>query len=218
MTETSSDTTTADRRRTAWGEIVVVAVLGVTALATAWSSYQASLWSGIQSSNYSQASGARTNAAQQRTEANQFRIADLSLFESHINARLMGEQEVADFYLERFRPEFVPAFDAWIAEDPFNYPDAPPSPFAMPEYSIAQDATAADLEAKADRLFADGERANTNSDTYTLTTLLFAAVLFFTAVAERFRSARARIALLVLAGIGLVAGISVAAGQPITTG
>jgi hypothetical protein len=33
-------------------EIVIVVVLALTALATAWSGYQASLWDGIQSSNY----------------------------------------------------------------------------------------------------------------------------------------------------------------------
>ena len=77
---------------------------------------------------------------------------------------------------------------------------------------------AEDLEARAHALFEDGEAANTYSDVYTLTTLLFAAALFFAAIAERFDSARARIALLILAGTGLIAGVSVALGQPITGG
>lgn len=199
-------------------EILIVAVLGVAALATAWSSYQASLWDGIQSSNYTQASGSRTNAAQQRTAANQFRLADLSVFENYIDATLVGNETVADFYFQRFRDEFSVAFDAWIALDPFNNAEAPPSPFPMPEYQLSQDAEAERLEARADELFAAGEDANTFSDTYTLTTLLFAAVLFFAAISERFEYFRAQIALLVLAGIGLVAGIVIAAGQPITGG
>jgi type VI protein secretion system component VasF len=58
-------------------EILATALLAVAALATAWSGYQASLWDGIQSSNYTQASAARTNAAQKLTEANQYRLADL---------------------------------------------------------------------------------------------------------------------------------------------
>ena len=199
-------------------EILIVAVLAIAALATAWSSYQASLWDGIQSSNYTQASGSRTNAAQQRTAANQFRLADLSVFENYIDATLEGDQEVADFYFQRFRDEFRVAYDAWIALDPFNNPEAPPSPFPMPEYELAQDAEAERLEARADTLFAEGEDANTFSDVYTLTTLLFAAVLFFAAISERFEYHRARLILLTLAGIGLVAGIVVALGQPITTG
>ncbi len=199
-------------------EIFIVGVLAVAALATAWSSYQASLWDGIQSSNYTQASGSRTNAAQQRTAANQFRLADLSVFENYIDATLVGNEEVADFYFQRFRDEFRVAYDAWIALDPLNNPEAPPSPFPMPEYQLSQDAEAERLEARADELFAAGEDANTYSDVYTLTTLLFAAVLFFAAISERFEYFRAQITLLVLAGIGLVAGIAVAAGQPITSG
>lgn len=199
-------------------EIVIVGILAIAALATAWSSYQASLWDGIQSSNYTQASGSRTNAAQQRTAANQFRLADLSIFENYIDATLGENDEVADFYFQRFRDEFRVAYDAWIALDPFNNPEAPSSPLGMPEYELASDAEAERLEARADTLFADGEDANTFSDVYTLTTLLFAAVLFFAAISERFEYIRARVVLLTLAGIGLVAGIAVALGQPITSG
>ena len=199
-------------------EIITVSILALAALSTAWSGYQASLWDGNQSSNYTQASGSRTNAAQQRTAANQFRLADLSIFGNYVDATLSGNDEIADFYQQRFRDEFRVAYDAWIALDPFNDPEAPQSPFAMPEYQLSQDAEAERLEARADELFASGEDANTISDIYTLTTLLFAAVLFFAAMAERFEYYRAQIALLVFAGIGLVVGLVIAFGQPITSG
>ncbi len=193
-------------------------ILAFGALATAWSGYQASLWDGIQSSNYTRASGARVEGTQQRTEANQFRLADLSVFEGYVEATIDGDEGVADFYLQRFRPELGVAHDAWIALDPFENPDAPPSPLGMEEYQLPQDAAADRLEAEAEDLLAAGETANTISDAYTLTTLLFAAVLFFAAISERFDYFRARVALLSLAGIGLVAGLGVAFGQPITGG
>ncbi len=120
-------------------EIVAVAILAVTALATAWSGYQASLWDGIQSSNYTQASAARTNAAQERTEANQFRIADLTIFENHVDALIDGDDELAEFYRQRFRDEFAVAYEAWIALDPLENTDAPASPLLMPEYRLAAD-------------------------------------------------------------------------------
>ena len=199
-------------------EIVTVIILAVAALATAWSGYQASLWDGIQSSNYTQASGSRTNAAQQRTAANQFRLADLSVFENYIDALLEENEVVADFYFQRFRDEFRVGYDAWIALDPLTNPDAPPTPFAMEEYQLSQDAEAVRLESRADELFTEGEEANTISDVYTLTTLLFAAVLFFAAISERFEYVRAQVILLLIASVGLVAGIAIAVGQPITTG
>jgi hypothetical protein len=209
------DEPSANERRI---EIIAVVILALTALATAWSGYQASLWDGIQSSNYTQASGSRTNAAQQRTEANQFRLADLTVFENHVDALIDGDDELAEFYRQRFREEFTPAYEAWIALDPLENLDAPASPLAMPEYQLAADQTAEELETRADQLFEEGEAANNYSDVYTLSTLLFAMVLFFAAISERFEVRRVRIAMLAFAGIGLVAGLLVALGQPITSG
>jgi hypothetical protein len=199
-------------------EVIATFLLAFAALATAWTGYQASLWDGIQSSNYTQASAARTEAAQLRTEANQFRLADLGIFESFVDASVDGNDELAAFYRDRFRPEFEVAFDAWIALDPFTDPEAPPSPLAMAEYQLAADAEATTLDARADTLFRDGEQANTDSDIYTMSTLLFAIVLFFAAISERFEYIRVRVFLLSIAGVGLLAGIVVAFGQPITAG
>jgi hypothetical protein len=199
-------------------EIIATVLLALAALATAWSGYQASLWDGIQSSNYTQASAARTQASLKHTEANQFRLADLSVFENYIDATIDGNDAVADFYRQRFRDDFVPAFEAWTALDPINNPDSPPSPFAMPEYRIPQEDEANELTARAEQKFQDGEDANTISDTYTASTLFFAAALFFAAISERFAYRRARLALLGLAGVGLVGGVAIIVTQPVTTG
>ncbi|HJU97711.1 MAG TPA: hypothetical protein VJ644_07040 [Jiangellaceae bacterium] len=199
-------------------EIFATALLALSALATAWSGYQASLWDGIQSSSYTQASAARTNASLRHTEANQFRLADLSVFSNFIDASVSGDTELADFYRTRFRDEFEPAYEAWIALDPLTNPAAPATPLAMPEYKLALEQEASDLTALAEAKFAEGEDANTFSDVYTASTLFFASALFFSAISERFEYRRARIALLAFACAGLIAGVAVALSQPITTG
>jgi hypothetical protein len=199
-------------------EIFVTALLALAALATAWSGYQASLWDGIQSSNYTQASAARTNAAQKHTEGNQYRLADLTVFENFIDASLAGNAELAEFYRTRFRDEFEPAYEAWIALDPLTNPDSPPSPLAMPEYRLAQEQEASDLTRQAEAKFVEGEDANTFSDIYTASTLFFASALFFAAISERFEYRRARITLLAFARVGLIAGIAISLTQPITYG
>ncbi|MGH9252370.1 MAG: hypothetical protein ACRD0W_23055 [Acidimicrobiales bacterium] len=199
-------------------EIVATILLALTALATAWSGYQASLWDGIQSSNYTQASALRTQGSLKHTEANQFRLADLSVFENFIDATLDGDTELADFYRQRFRDEFEPAFAAWTALDPLTNPDAPPSPLAMPEYRLADDQEAGDLTARAEAKFKEGEDANSISDTFTATTLFFAAALFFAAISERFSYPRARAALLGLAVVGLIGGTALMLTQPVTSG
>jgi hypothetical protein len=199
-------------------EIVATVLLALTALATAWSGYQASLWDGVQSSNYTQASAARTEASLSQTEANQFRLADLGVFENYIDATVDGNTQLADFYRQRFRDEFEPAFEAWTALDPLNNPDAPPSPLQMPEYRLADDQKAQELTTDAEAKFKEGEDANRYSDTFTATTLFFAAALFFAAISERFSYRRARAALLGMAAVGLVGGTILMLTQPVTTG
>jgi hypothetical protein len=199
-------------------EVISTVLLAVAALATAWSGYQASLWDGIQSSNYSQASSLRARAEEHYTEANQDRLADLGLYENWLDATAAGEAELATFYEQRFRDEFQPAFAAWTALDPLTNPDAPPSPLAMPEYQLAAEADANDLSGRSAAKFEEGEDANDTSDTYVGTTLFFAAALFFAAISERFSFVAARVALLSIAGVGLVAGIAIMLTQRVTSG
>jgi hypothetical protein len=126
--------------------------------------------------------------------------------------------ELAAFYRERVRPEFQPAFEAWLGQHPLTNPDAPPNPFQMPEYQLASQAESEALTSRAEATFAEGEDANNFSDTYTLATLLFASVLFFAAISERFEVLPLRMILLGMAVIGLVGGIVVVFSQPVTAG
>jgi hypothetical protein len=199
-------------------EILATVLLALTAVATAWSGYQASLWDGIQSSNYTQASAARTEAAEKHTEANQLRLGDLSVFENFIDADLDGDTELAEFYRTRFSEPLEAGYDAWVALDPTTNPDAPPSPLAMAEYEHPEERESSALMARADAKFADGEEANDYSDAYTATTLLFAAALFFAAISERFEYRRVRIALLAFGAVILVVGVGFALTQPVTSG
>jgi hypothetical protein len=198
-------------------EIIATILLSVAALATAYSGFQASLWDGIQSSDYSRASAARVEAAQKQAEGNQLRLADLTVFEAYLQADASGETDLANFYRGRFSEEFADAYEAWARLDPSD-PDTPRSPFAMSEYSTAADREAADLHALADERFASGEIANDNSDAFTLSTLLFAMVLFFAAISERFEHVPSRSALLGLASLAFVVGAVVTITQPVTTG
>jgi hypothetical protein len=209
--------TTPSARETRF-ELVSTLLLAIAALAAAWSGYQASLWDGMQSSNYTQASARRTESAQKHTEANQNRLADLTVLENYVDAVFEGDDERAEFYRGRARSEFRPAFEAWLALDPLNNPDTPNSPLAMPEYDLASDREAERLAAEADQKFADGEDANTTSDMYVLTTLFFASVLFLAAVSERLEVVRLRISLLAVAALVLVSGFVVTITQRITSG
>ncbi len=196
-------------------ELSAVALLSLTVLATAWSGYQASLWSGVQSQHYAQASATRIKSQQASTHAGQSRIDDLLYFNGWLNAHQTGDAALAKIYERRFRPAFIPAFDAWIAQHPFTNPDAIPGPLYMPQYRLVATATAAKLSGEADDLYQEGTDAKDNDDDYILSTVFFAAVLFFAGISLRVEWRRLRIAVLIFATAMLIGGLTFALTLPI---
>jgi hypothetical protein len=187
-------------------ELAAVLLLAITTLATAWCGYQAARWSGEQSQHYARASATRVKAVQAATRAGQLRIDDLLYFDEWLDARQAGDRELARLYRARFRPEFVPAFRAWLAQRPFTDPEAIPGPLYMPQYHSAELADSAKLDAAADELFKDGTQAKTNDDRYILSTVFFAGVLFFAGISLRLDWRPLRIAVLSLALAMLLGG------------
>ena len=120
-----------------WVEIAATVLLALAAVATAWSSYQANRWNGETTKASSRVNALRIEAARAQGLAEGQTQVDIATFIQWVNATATDEDELADFYLERFRPEFRPAFDAWLATDPLTNPDAPPTPFAMDDYQLA---------------------------------------------------------------------------------
>ena len=183
-----------------WIDVAAVVILSLATLSTAWSGYQASLWDGDQSSKYSQASARRIEAARAASRADQLTTVDVTLFANYLNAFATGQQELASFYEARFRSEFKPAFDAWVATNPMTNADAPSSPFAMPEYRLADRDRSDQLEAEASTIFDEGEKANERSDAYVLLTVIFASVLFFAGISTGIQWHPARFGVI---GVGL---------------
>jgi hypothetical protein len=161
-----------------WLEFSAVVLLSLATLATAWSGYQAALWSGLQSQNYSQASALRVRAGEQSVRGGQLQIGDLVLVNGWFNAIESGNPKLASDYRRRFRPAFQPIFNAWLALHPLTNRRAPSGPTYMPQYQPAPFTAAVVLDLLADRLFAEGTKAKTNDDRHILSTVFFAAVLF----------------------------------------
>ena len=184
-------------------EVIVTVVLAFATLATAWSGYQAARWGGEQSASYSQAGALRTESTRASTEAGQLVQIDIGMFTNWVNAFAAEDQLLAEFYEDRFRDEFKPAFEAWMATDPANNPDAPETPFSMPEYQLDKAAEADRLEKEAEATFAQGSEANQTSDKYILNTVFLASVLFLGGIASRFKAMSARW-VIILFSLGLL--------------
>jgi hypothetical protein len=180
-------------------ELVATVLLAVAAVATAWASYQSARWHGEQARAQSASIAARVESTRAANVANRQGQIDVALFTQWVDAYARNETELAAFYDKRFRPEFKPAFNAWVATRPRKNPSAPLSPFAMPQYKLAANAAADRLEVKA---AAASQRAGAfiqRADDYSLAVVLFASSLFFAGISTRLRSSTSR---MVILGLG----------------
>ncbi len=182
-------------------ELLATTLLAAAALGTAWNTFQSGRWRGLQASNTGKSTAARVQSSQASTRAGQLTQIDIATFIQWVNAETAGNRKLAGFYRRRFRPEFRPAFDAWLARRPLQNPRAPSSPFAMPQYRPAESVQATQLESTAELRSAAAGRAARNADDYLLALVLFASALFFAGISTKVRSSRQREALL---GLGCV--------------
>lgn len=179
-------------------ELFAAVLLGVAAVATAWSSFQATRWNGEQSRAASQTNAIRIDAARAQALADADIQVDLAVFIQWVDARAQRDAGLEHFYEARFRDEFRPAFEAWLATDPFREPDSPPSPFAMDEYEPEAQTRADMLDRQAEASAAEVRRDIQRAGDYVLGVVLFAVALFFAGISTKLESERLRLALLVV--------------------
>jgi hypothetical protein len=191
-------------------EVAATVLLAVAAVLTAWSTYQSTEWRGEQARQYSKGTAARIQASQAATRAGQQTQVDIATFIQWVDATQAGDAKLARFYRQRFRPEFVPAFDAWV-----NDPKAAPTPFALPEYRLAEAAKSDALNAQAGEHSDTAERANRHQDNYVAAVVLFATALFFAGISTKVGSLRQREVLLGLGWLILIGALVWLATQPI---
>ena len=200
----TATTANGEPARRDWVEIVAAVLLAFAAVATAWSSYQANRWNGETTKASSRVNALRVEAARAQGLAEGLTQVDIATFIQWVNATATGEDELAEFYAERFRPEFRPAFDAWLATDPLTNADAPPTPFAMVEYQLQAQADAERLDAEEQVTAAIVRRNIQRSANYVLAVVLFAVALFFAGMSTKLRTAGPRKALLIVGCIVFV--------------
>ena len=100
---------------------------------------------------------------------------DIATFTQWVDAYARAETTLADFYFKRFREEFQPAVNAWLAE-----------------YRLAARTEAERLDARGEVLAADVRRDIQRSTNYVLGVVLFAVSLFFAGVSRFPRPRRGR--------------------------
>lgn len=216
-------------------ELVSTIILSTAAILVAWSAFQSGKWSGVQAIAFSEAGAARVESTRYDTQAGQQTQVDITLFTDWVGAvydeldrgievisadgsYVPVEGTLSRFLYLRMRDEFKPALAAWLATDPVNDANAPPSPFAMEEYEVAARAEADEFLETAEARSQDARDANQISDTYVLTAVLFATVLFFGGVASKLERRASRTIALLIAVLFLALGILTLASLPVELG
>jgi hypothetical protein len=177
-------------------ELVATVLLALATVATAWSGYQATRWNGEQAKAGARANATRIESTKASALANTQTEIDVATFTAWVDAYAQKQTMLAEFYFERFRKEFKPAVDAWIATRPLKNPNAPRTPFAMPQYRLEARAEAERLDAQAEVFAAEVRRDIQRSSNYVLGVVLFASALFFAGMSTKLRTPRLRVAML----------------------
>jgi TRAP-type C4-dicarboxylate transport system permease small subunit len=205
-----------EAHRRDWIEIAATVLLAFAAVATAWSSYQATRWNGEQAKTSGRVNKARIEAARASDLANAQQQVDVATFMQWVDSYARGETELVNFYRDRFREEFKPAFNAWIATKPLQSAGAPPTPFAMPQYRLAAEAEAARLDLSAEELSAQVRRNIQRASNYVLGVVLFAVALFFAGMSTKLTAPRLRQTMLVVGYVIFVGTVIWIATSPVS--
>src|SRR4051812_28161757 len=179
------------RRR--WVEPVTALLMALATVGTAWCSYESAAWT-----RKSNRFGQRANALERKAgllsvQGMQAATIHTAMFMQLLAAKQAGNEQLADFYVQRFPPEVRKAYDSWMAQKPFENPKADPHPFVPGLYEIRGTREAAEATATGADKLKDARSAGTFSGAYLANTVLFATVLFFANAAIKFEQRRVRL-------------------------
>jgi hypothetical protein len=183
--------------------IIEASLLAVVAVLAAWSGYASAKFATDSRLIVAEASTARNESSTAELIGLDYRLGDGLAFNAWFAARSINDADAMAVAERRFRPGFRPAFDAWIATEPFENPNAPAGPQAMKEYRQPEVVESVARREQAERLFAEGSDDGATGDEYVRTTVYLATVLFLVGISGHFRVRAARVGLVTI-GSGIL--------------
>ena len=176
-----------------WVEPVAALLMALATLCTAWCSFESAAWTRQSNRLMNQFNALERKAGLLTMQGLQQATIHTAMFTEVLAAKQAGNEQLANFYVERFPPELRKAYDAWLAQKPFENPNADPHPFVPNLYEMRGSREAADASAKAANSQREAGSAGSISGQYLANTVLFATVLFFANASAKFEQRRVRI-------------------------
>ena len=178
-------------------EVIAVVLLAVSTLGTAWSGYQASQWSGVQSEDNQQETNHRLEANRQFARATQTFTYDSSVIAFYAQAVQAKNTGLAAFYRSTMaRKGLLPFLDKWEAT--VRAGGTPTPLLEDPQYVNAQSSGFTAEQDAAEKAARAAQQAAQRAQSYTLNTIVLAVALFFAGVTSSFRYRSVRTMLIIL--------------------
>src|SRR5438874_1085007 len=179
--------------RKGWVEPIVALLMALTTVGTAWCSYQSAAWTRQSNRLMNEFNTLERRAGVLSLQGMQQAAIHTAMFMQVLAAKQAGNEQLANFYVERFPLDVRKAYDAWLAQKPFENPKADPHPFVPKLYEVRGTREAAEATAEAASSLQEARNAGTVSGQYLANTVLFAAVLFFASASGKFEQRRVRV-------------------------
>src|SRR5580700_2800282 len=195
-------------------QICEAALLALVTVTAAWAGYSAARWGTESRIDVAQASSLGNLGTRDELTALSLRNFDASTFNAWFLAFTLNSPQKEAIAVHRFRPQFLVAFNAWMATDPLHNPNAPPGPTYMPQYQLPQQTQANTLDNEATAKFNAGNQAGVTSDNFVQITVFLAAVLFLVGIGSSFKSYGVRYSLITFGGVLLIISLVLIAQQP----
>jgi len=176
-----------------WVEPLTAFLMALATLSTAWCSYQSAAFTRRANRFMNDYNALERRAAVLTLKGMQEATIHTAMFMQMLAARQAGDEKLVSFYVERFPPDVRKAYDAWLAQKPFENPQADPHPFVPNLYQLRGEPEAAEASAKAASNLQDSRNAGSVSGQYLANTVLFATVLFFANASGKFEQRRVRV-------------------------
>jgi len=175
-----------------WFEAATAILMALTTLSTAWCSFETARWNGRSNDALAAASRLERKAALMHMEGNQALMVHAQIFMAMLDAQLQGHDKLGQFYIDRLAPDLRKAYEGWLAEKPFENPQADPHPFVPNLYKARYSEDVKQATAEAGNYTIEAKRMANISAQYLSNTVLLAAVLFFAGTAGKFHLRRVR--------------------------
>ena len=181
------------RPKKKWVEPVTALLMALATVGTAWSSYQSAAFTRRSNRLMNEFNSLERRAGLLNIQGMQAATIHAAMFMQLLAAQQAGNEKLAEFYAQRFPPDVRKAYDAWVAQKPFENPNADPHPFVPNLYEVRGTREAEEANAQAALKVTEARQNGNISGQYLANTVLFAAVLFFANTAGRFEQRRVRV-------------------------